>query len=67
MRAPPGGVFCRQPFQQGKEEDRHSSQQSDRIGQHDTDDREQRAGKQEGGLPVNLYDPCESHDPDDRE
>ncbi len=67
IRAPSCGVFCRQSFQQGEEEDRHSGQESDRIGQQDTDDREQRAGQQENGLPANPYDPRESHDGDDRE
>lgn len=47
--------------------DQHSADESDWAGQHDTDDREQRAGSQECRPPTSPRDTCEPQDTDDRE
>ncbi len=47
--------------------DQHSTDENGAAGQHETDDREQRASKQECIPSASPHDPCEPHDTDDRE
>jgi hypothetical protein len=47
--------------------DQHSTEESGHAAQHETDDREQRASKQEPIPPASPHAPCEPHDTDDCE
>jgi hypothetical protein len=72
-RDPASVVACLHSFRQGKEDpqgkedDQHAREESGQAGQHDTDDREQCASKQECRPPASPHDPCELHNTDDRE